>query len=312
MPDSITILGAGGFIGRHLALSLAQRRAHVIAATTSPVDLIHESIEPAIAAFNEPDDFASLLARSRIVVHVASASTPGSTAGKPRAELSTNLLTSISLLEALQQAPHCRLLYVSSGGTLYGDRKGESARETDPLLPHSYHGAAKASIEHFINAWAEQCGTSALILRPSNVYGPGQPARRGFGVIPAALSAALDGSVLTIWGDGQTVRDYIFIDDFTRLCMMAIDRDWPRGTSVFNAASGEAVSLFSLLDRVQRTTHRIIHRVHQPPRAVDIHHIVPDASAVIDHFGWKPQVALDDGLARTWSWFRTHCRADQD
>ncbi|KAF1714190.1 hypothetical protein CSC74_16165 [Pseudoxanthomonas yeongjuensis] len=86
-------------------------------------------------------------------------------------ELDGNLRRALSLLTALQDAQNCSLLSllsVSSGGALYGDRKGQAAKEADPLLPRSYHGATKASLEHFINAWPEQYGAAAVVLRPSN------------------------------------------------------------------------------------------------------------------------------------------------
>lgn len=303
MTSSILVLGGSGFIGRHLAETLAGSGKSVIAATKKPTDFAHPSIENVAAAFDKPDDFAPLLARSHVVVHAASSSTPGSTAHNPLMELDGNLRNTLSLLTALQDAPYCSLLYLSSGGTLYGDRKGRASIEADALLPRSYHGAAKASIEHFISAWSAQHNAAAVVLRPSNVYGPGQAPRNGFGIIPAAFECSRHQSPLTLWGDGSAVRDYIYIDDFIRLCLAVLDKPFVHGIETYNAASGESVSLLQLMDAIQKVTGLPLECRHEPSRALDVRYIVPDSSAVIARYRWKARVPLSEGLQHTWSWF---------
>ena len=302
MNDAILVLGAGGFIGRHLAERFAAEGAAVIAATRTPATFAHPNIRNVVAPFDDVAHFTALVPQARAVVHAASSSTPGSTAAKP--QLEGNLRTTLALIEALQDAPACRALFFSSGGTLYGDRQ-VPAHENDPLLPRSYHGAGKAAAEHFFHAWATQYGGTAVVLRPSNVYGPGQPTRRGFGIIPTAFDCALHATPLTIWGDGGTVRDYLYIDDFAALCDAALSRDLGPGMRVFNAASGEAVSLDTLIDRIDAVTGRPLQRVYQPARSVDVRSITADTAAARATFGWAPATSLDDGLARAWQWFST-------
>lgn len=302
MSDAILVLGAAGFIGRHLAESFATRGSTVIAATRQPASFTHPGITNVTAPFDEPEHFAPLLERCRWVIHAASTSTPGSSAAKP--QLDGNLRTTLALVEALQDAPSRRLLFLSSGGTLYGDRE-DPAREADPLRPRSYHGAGKAAAEHFIHAWATQYGGTAVVLRPSNIYGPGQPARHGFGIIPTAFDCALHSTPLTIWGDGTTVRDYLHIDDFIALCDATLARPLDDGTHVFNAASGEAVALDALIDRIDAVTGRPLQRIHQPARRVDIRSITADTTAARATFDWHPATTLDEGLRRTWQWFST-------
>ena len=302
MNDPVFLLGAGGFIGRHLARKLAVDGREVVAATRRPVAFDPPGIRNVVQPWDERAQFAEWIARCGAVVHAASSSTPGSSAAQP--QLEGNLRTTLALIEALQDAPSCRLLFLSSGGTLYGDRDAP-AREDDALRPRSYHGAGKIAAEAFIRAWAEQYAGTAVLLRPSNVYGPGQPPRQGFGIIPAAFDCALHGQPLTLWGDGSAVRDYLYIDDFVALCLAAFARPLDAGAHVFNAASGEPVSLAALLERIEAVTGRDIERRHQPARRVDIHAITADAGAARSTFDWSPQVALDEGLRRTWQWFST-------
>lgn len=300
--DAIVVLGAGGFIGRHLAEALAGGGMPVVAATRRPAAFDHPGIRNIVSDYTEAAQFVPLLGDARAVVHAASDTTPGSTAAQP--QLEGNLRTTLALVEALQDVPSTRLVYLSSGGTLYGDREG-AALETDPLQPRSYHGAGKAAAEHFIQAWTAQYGGTAVVLRPSNVYGPGQPPRAGFGIIPAAFDAALHGTPLPVWGDGASVRDYLYVDDLVALCRRVIDRSLAPGTHVFNAASGEGLELDALLDAIDATTGAPLRRDAQPSRRVDIRSIVPDATAARTTFGWAPAVPLAQGLERTWTWFRT-------
>ena len=299
MSEPVFLLGAGGFIGRHLATRLAAAGVPVIAATRHPVDFDHPNVRNVVAPWDHREQFGQWLPQCRAIVHAASSSTPGSSAAKP--QLDGNLRTTLAMIEALQDSPTCRVLFLSSAGTLYGDRD-VAAREDDPLRPRSYHGAGKAAAEHFLHAWATQYSGTAVLLRPSNVYGPGQPARRGFGIIPAAFDCALHGTPLTIF-DGSTVRDYLYIDDFLALCEATLDATLEEGAHVFNAAYGEGIALDALIDRVEAAAGRTIERHHVPARRVDVHCITADTSAARSTFDWSPAIALDAGLRRTWQWF---------
>jgi UDP-glucose 4-epimerase len=255
-----------------------------------------------VTPWNEAGQFAPWLPQCSSVVHAASSSTPGSSAARP--QLDGNLRTTLALIEAWQGSTACRVLFLSSGGTLYGDRD-TPALEADPLLPRSYHGAGKAAAEHFFQAWATQYGGTAVLLRPSNVYGPGQSTRRGFGIIPAAFDCASKGTPLPIWGDGSSIRDYLYVDDLIALCEAALSDPMDPGVHVFNAASGEAISLSALLDRIDTVTGRTLHRQYQEARRVDVHNITADTTAARRTFAWHPATPLDEGLARTWQWFST-------
>ncbi|HEY0661555.1 MAG TPA: NAD-dependent epimerase/dehydratase family protein [Lysobacter sp.] len=302
MSNAVLILGAAGFIGRHLSETLARSGTPVIAATRSPAAFVNPGISNVVAPFDDPTHFVPLLARCHAVIHAASSSTPGSSAAQP--QLDGNLRPTLALIEALQACPNRRLVYLSSGGTLYGDRE-RAAREDDPLRPRSYHGAGKAAAEHFAHAWATQYDGTVVVLRPSNVYGPGQLPRQGFGIIPTAFDCALRGEPLTVWGDGSTIRDYLYVDDLVALCGLVLATDLPLGAHTYNVAYGEGISLDTLLDAVDETTGRPLRREHQSPRRVDVHRIVPDSSAVRAALGWHPTTRLEQGLRETWQWFAT-------
>jgi UDP-glucose 4-epimerase len=299
MNDAVLLLGAGGFIGHHLALTLADEGREVIAATRRPVAFEHRGIRNVVAPWDEPSQFARWLPHCGAIVHAASSSTPGSSAAQP--QLDGNLRTTLALIEALQAAPSRRLLFLSSGGTLYGDRT-EPAREDDPLRPRSYHAAGKIAAEYFIHAWADQYEGNAVILRPSNVYGPGQEPKCGFGIIATAFDHALSGAPLTVLGDGRTVRDYLYVDDLIAALRKALGSPFPTGVRACNLSSGAALELNDLLDRIDRITGRPLQRVMQPARPIDIRSIALDNARARTLFDWAPAVELDEGLERTWEW----------
>lgn len=303
MTEAVIVLGAAGFIGRHLAEHLARLGHPVIAATRRPTNFLHPSIKNEVAGYDQTEDHARLLVRSRTVIHAASESTPGSSEARP--QLDGNLRATLALLEALQEHPHRRLIYLSSGGTLYGERD-DPASESAPLSPRSYHGAGKAAAEFFVQAWAAQYGGTATVLRPSNVYGPGQLPRPGFGIIPTAFLAATRGTPLEIWGTGETVRDYLYIDDFVQLCARAVSSSLEPGTHVFNASTSKGMTLNTLLDEIDRTTTLPVHRTYRPARRVDLRCTLPDSAAARETFNWLPTWSIEDGLASTWQWFQTH------
>jgi UDP-glucose 4-epimerase len=305
MSKPILVVGAGGFIGTHLVRALHGQGHAVLALSPRPCAALPLGVENIVARPQTPPDFQTLLERCGSVVYLASASTPGLTAGRPLYELQFNLQPLISLLEALQTAPHCDLVYLSSGGTLYGDTGATPAAETDPILPRSYYGAGKAAAEHFIHAWSGQFRNKTTIVRPSNIYGPGQSLRNGFGIIPTAFDKILTHRPLTIWGDGTSVRDYLHIEDFTRLCMQLLANPMPAGTQIINAASGQGLNVNKLLDEIELVTSHQIERRHDAQRAVDIAHIVLDNRKAKRLYDWRPQIAINEGLAKSWTWYCT-------
>jgi UDP-glucose 4-epimerase len=305
MADAVLVFGAGGLVGEHLVRALAGKGEHVIAISRSALAHSDPRVESCVASLRDAADFAPLLERSRVVVHAASASTPGSSAMQPLFELEQNLRPTLALLQALQNYPDKPLIYLSSGGALYDGHAGIHADESAPVRPRSYHGAGKAAAEHFIGAWCHQCHACATIVRPSNLYGPGQAERAGFGVIPAALGKLLRDEVLPVWGDGSAERDYLYIDDFIELCLAVIAAPAVAGMRVVNACHGDSVSLNTLFDTIERATGRKLQRRYDPSRSVDAPRVIMDGRYARKTFAWSPSVSLQEGIERTWKWFST-------
>lgn len=302
MTEAVLILGGGGFVGRSLTQALALRGTPVITVNRSTPGFEHPLVESIVGELREPEAFASLLARSRTVVHLASTSTPGTSAAQPLQEVNTNLYVTAALLQALQDHSDVELLYMSSGGSLYADASGSPSDESARVHPRSYHGAAKLASEYLISAWCDQFDGKATILRPSNIYGPGQPERAGFGVIPTAFGKILRNETLHVWGDGSVRRDYVYIDDLVRLCTMILDIPMPKDTRIFNVCSGTSISLNELFDVMEAATGKPLHRSYDAGRAVDASYIAMDATHAAEVYSWRHQTSLKEGLTQTWEW----------
>lgn len=300
----VAVLGASGFLGRRVIAQLTDGGHEVVAGVRRPAQIAN-AMDVIADDFATADAFRKLLDGCSVVVNAASVSTPGTSAGKPLQEVEGNLRVTAALIEALQDSPDTSLVYISSGGSVYENATGVASREDAPVHPRSYHGAAKLAAEWLISAWCDQFGGQATAIRPSNIYGPGQPAKPGFGVIPAAFKAIIDNSPLTIWGDGSAARDYIYVDDVAALVSLSIEQSRDPGLLHLNASSGTSVALVDLLDAIGHVTGQEVPRRHLPSRSVDAANIAMDSGRAHRLFSWTARVSLHEGIERAWADFRS-------
>lgn len=293
----VLVVGAAGFIGRHLVRALTLAGTRVVA----QVHQRHCDYESDVLTVTSDIPAETLLQSCDAVVWLASGTTPAHSGADPLLELTANLAPLLKLLQALQSRSDRHLLYVSSGGTLYGD-VDHPASESLAAHPRSYYAAGKAAAEDFIAAYCQQYSGTSTVLRPSNVYGPGQTLHGGFGVIPAAMSCLKRDAAMTVWGDGESLRDYLYIDDFISACMAALQRPPPKGLQVFNVCSGRATSLNRLLAQIERLAGHPLRREIYPARAVDLNRVLLDGANIRRVLGWTPRTSLQEGLLRTWQW----------
>lgn len=304
MNDSRVLVVGGGFLGSALAKSLSQRSRQVTILSPHG-EPSARSDAPAIVRGRQEDKtlMSELLEQHDIVIHAAWGTTPSSSARRPTIEAAAGLAPWLAFLEALEQFPAVRILFLSSGGTVYGNPERLPVTENTPLHPVSCHGAGKVAAEIFLAAQRRLRSAPAVVLRPSNVYGPGQTLRGGFGVIRHLLQCAADSRPFALLGDGSNVRDYLYIEDFVGGVLALIER--PGDTDVYNIGSGSGVSLSTLITLVEEVTECPIRVQRRDPRAGDVGEIVLDIGKIYRETGWKPSTSLTDGIENTWRWIRT-------
>jgi len=297
--DAILVIGGSGFIGQHL---LKKLQCKVFVISRSRPLYTPENAEVFRTNIDDITVLNKVLPYCKWVFHLASDSTPGTTAMKPGLELELNLGPSLVFFEALQKYPEVNIIYLSSGGAVYGNPLNSPVKESEPLTPSSYYGACKVATEAFISALSEQSPRTAIILRPSNFYGPGQFFKQGFGVIPTIFEYQRCGQILKIWGDGENARDYLYIDDFIELCLLIIATDYSTGSYVYNVGTGVGYTLNQLCDEIEHITNIKIHREYLESRSVDVRNIVLDSKNVQFDFNWRAKTNLSLGLNNYWHW----------
>lgn len=298
--QGVLLLGGTGFLGTALVRRLVREQCEVCVVGRRAFNSTVPSVVYRQAGLEDRAMLRELLPRYRTVVHLASTTTPGSSAQSPVREVEENVLPALRLLEVLAEFESIRLVYVSSGGALYGNPTILPVPEDQPLWPLSNHGVGKVAVEGFLRVYGGQHGERVTVLRPSNVYGPEQPLREGFGVIRTMLEYVRRGTAMEFWGDGETVRDFLFIEDWVEACWRLLAPGVPVG--VYNVGVGEGCSLNTLRAVVERVTGRELRVRWMPARSVDVRGVVLDSTRLRVTTGWTPQTTLEEGIRRMWDW----------
>ena len=303
MNDDILILGSGGFLGRALVPRLLDDNYNLHRLVRRPEPALAEHDMPYFCDLGDQPRLGEILDRCGTVLHLASSTTPGSSAQRPSMEVELNLLPTLRFLDVLQEFPGRRLIFVSSGGTVYGNPTARTVPETHPLKALSHHGAGKIALETFLATSCHLSGTHLTILRPSNFYGPGQSLKNGFGIIRTMLEHLRRDTTMEIWGDGETVRDFLYIDDMVNACRLVLKNTSSNG-EIFNVGAGLGCSINQLVRVVEQVTGRVLRTAPRPQRGIDVRRIVLDCERIHKMMGWKPEFVLPEGIARTWEWVR--------
>lgn len=300
--QGILLIGGTGFLGSALAraLALAGREVHVLARNAEPG--LRVGVNYHRGALDAAHIVTPLLRTCRTVVHLAASSTPGTPAASLTTEVEQSLLPTARLLDIMASTPPAHLLFISSGGSLYGNPQHLPVGEQHGASPISCHAAGKVSLEAFFTTFAHGCNIPLSILRPSNLYGPGQPLRPDFGIVRTLLEKVRLSEPIEIRGDGSAVRDYLYIDDAVDACRRLIDT--PQATGPYNAGSGSGVSIATLVRLCSEATGHAISVHYRAAPNTDVRAIILDSARLAAATGWNPSWSLEDGLRQTWDWLR--------
>lgn len=301
------VLGGGGFLGTNLCLHLRGRVARLRAfgrrqsfpEALRGIDWIHGDLADAIAV-------AYAIEGADVVFHLASESTPSSANVDKVGDLSRNVGGSIALLEACRAAGVRRIVFASSGGTIYGIPAQIPTPETAPLQPITAYGIAKLAIEKYLHLFEYLYGLEYRVLRIANPYGPFQLALKNQGVIAAFLRRALANQTIEIWGDGATIRDYVFVEDVMEAFAAAATHSG--SARIFNIGSGLGLSLEDIVSAIGALLGTPLQVRRSTGRPVDVPVSVLDIRLAASELGWQPRTPFETGLARTVDWLRNHLK----
>lgn len=208
------------------------------------------------------------------IVHLVSTLIPGSNFDDYISEYSNIIIPTIKLIKICSEN-NIQFVYFSSGGTIYGNRKSlESNKEDEPKEPISYYGLSKQMIENSILFENRKSGLKYLIIRPSNPYGPGQNIHGNQGLIAVSIGKILSDEPITIWGDGSSIRDYIYIDDLARIVVQLIGNDV--SDAIINIGSGHGYSINKIISIIDSIEPKHIEVNYSQSRDVDVANMILD------------------------------------
>lgn len=290
------VAGGSGFLGRNLIRALLARGETVRALHYRPVPPFEA---PGLTwtrfGLGEPADWPALLEGVSLLYHLAWSTLPQASHEDPVSD-AANITGTLAMLEAVRRTPVGRVVFISSGGTVYGAVPSGSALEDHPKAPLSPYGVSKLATEQYLEFYARQWGVQSVIARLSNPFGPDQELGRNFGVVATFVAQALEGQPCIIYGDGKVERDFLYVDDAIAALVAAGTHE--KASGVYNIGSGEGRSIADVVGAIGASIGRKLAVVHAPARPFDPPRTVLNAARAEAELGWRPQISFATGLQR--------------
>lgn len=302
------MLGGGGFIGSTIADRLLQEGHSVRIFERPRVSPYRRFASSEAVEWFEGDvlsshNVADALKDIDAVMHLVSTTLPKNSNDDPIYDVQSNVVATLQLLNAMVARGIRRIVFISSGGTIYGAPEYTPIDEKHPTNPIVSYGITKLAIEKYLHIFQRTHGLQPVTLRVANPYGERQRYETAQGAVGVFMHKALLNQPIDIWGDGGVTRDYIHVSDVAEAFVKALDY---RGEhNIFNVSSGQGTSLNELLDMLEGVLSRPIARRYLPARHFDVPLSILSSSLAQAELDWKPQVSMSEGLARTAKWMAT-------
>ncbi|MFL5563286.1 MAG: GDP-mannose 4,6-dehydratase [Gemmatimonadaceae bacterium] len=313
MPQRVLITGGAGFIGSHVT-DIFLREGWEVEILDNLVTGKKQNV-PQKARFHQLDIGSSEAARVLregkfdVLVHLAAQIDVRKSVADPVFDATTNIVGTLNLLEAIRaEGMKTRVVFSSTGGAIYGDFVTPPNDETFAKDPESPYAIAKFSVELYLSYYSRVHGLTAASLRYGNVYGPRQDPHGEAGVVAMFSRRILDGQPLTVFGDGKQTRDYVFVGDVARATWLAATSSLPPqeklDSRAFNVGTGRETSVLEVADSLKRAAKSNVPVQHAPKRPGEQQKSVLKVDKIQRALGWTPEVTLDEGLRRTFEWFK--------
>jgi UDP-glucose 4-epimerase len=289
----VLVTGGAGFIGSHVVLALIDAGADVVVADRLLYGHPHdESIEIDLTEAGAADEV--LGPEVDAVVHLAAATSVLKSVALPAETYATNVAITAALLERARKVGTGTFVFASTNAVV-GPAERLPIDESTPLRPLTPYGATKAAAEMLLSCYRSSYDIRGVALRLTNVYGPRMAGKDS--IVPRLMRAARSGATFEIYGDGQQLRDYVFIDDVVAAVLLGLGG---RGDGPVIIGSGSSTSVLDLIETVRRVTGAELPSYQGPAKPGEMAKVIVDIGRARS-LGWQPSVSLHDGLARVWS-----------
>ncbi len=299
------VFGAAGFIGSHLVDRLTADEAPVVAVDLKLPSARNPSAQISWVELDaaNPFDVEHILEPDDIVFALTGGAIPDPGKSDPRSQLDQTVGAALTLLEACRRRGVRRVLFPSSGGTVYGVPKQLPIDETHPTEPISAYGVQKLTVEKYLKVYRKLYNLDSVILRIANPFGPRQDPFKGQGLIAALAYRGLNRLAIEVWGDGKVIRDYLYIEDLVDAIARLARYDGDH--RIFNVGSGVGVSVLDVIDQLESILGRSSLDLRwMPARAFDAPANVLSISRISSETGWSPRTSIADGIVRQLDWLR--------
>jgi len=298
----ILVIGGAGFIGSNIA-------KHLLELGHAPVVLddlssgYRQNLIPGVrfveADVRDGDVVAHAAKGCQVILHLAASVGNKRSLDHPLVDAAINILGTLNALESARLNGIDRVVFSSSAG-IFGELKTLPIAENHPQDPDSPYGVSKLAAEKMCLVYNKVYGMHNVCLRYFNVFGPHQRYDAYGNAIPIFAQRVLRHEALTIYGDGEQTRDFVNVRDVVDANIQAALTSGVQG--VFNIGSGTRITINELVRLIQEVAGIQAGVVFVPPRSGDVRHSLADIRAAQAAFGFKPQVALEQGLAEYWRW----------
>lgn len=309
----ILVTGGAGFIGSHIVDALIDRGHRV-----TVLDDLSSGQEENLnrrAKFIKGDvgsqkKLESVFKRvePEAIFHLAGQINVRASVENPVLDAECNLLGSLRLMEMAARTGVKKFIFSSTGGAMFGDESSYPASEEEPITPLSPYGLAKAGVEEYLKFYSRERNLPSIVLRYGNVYGPRQNPHGEAGVIAIFVSSMLDNRAPTVNGDGTQTRDYVYVGDVVKANLAALDSEIQDG--LFHIGTGQETSVNTIFSLVNGQFGHAFTAANGPAKAGEVKRSALNAAKAEKLLGWKPEVALPEGIAATVTWFKARLREE--
>ncbi len=301
----VLVLGGNGFIGSHLIDRLLAG-GHKVSVFDRQPELYRDPLPEVtyhIGDFGNRSALTQALKGIDVLFHLVSTTVPKTSNEDPAFDVSSNVVESIYLLEKCVEEGVKKVVFVSSGGAVYGTPEIVPVSEDSPTHPESSYGITKLTIEKYFALFHRLHGLDYVIVRPSNPYGPRQNPGGSQGVIGVFLGKIAAGQTIEIWGDGEATKDYIYIEDLVEGIYRAAFVK--RSARIFNLGTGVGQSLNDLVHAITKVADRPVTVVYSAKERYDVSKIWLDITRARQELDWEPVTPLDVGLEKAWAFAKS-------
>jgi len=306
MSLRVLVTGGAGFIGSHVVDAYVEQ-GYQVAVVDDLSTGRRQHLHPR-ARFYHIDLLDPRLGevflreQPQVVNHHAAQASVAASVRDPFRDAQANIMASLHLLQLCREHGVAKVVFASSGGAVYGDPAHLPCDEEHPLRPLSPYAIAKMAVERYLEVFRQTYGLDYTILRYGNVYGPRQDPAGEAGVVAIFTGSMLQGKPVTINGDGEQSRDFVYVSDVARANLLAIEKG---SGQACNIASGVGTTVNQVFQRLARLTGYTLAPRHGPPLAGEVRHIYLRVDKARRELGWQPSVSLKTGLAHTVDYFRS-------